>query len=217
MFFVTGTNTEIGKTFASTLLFRYFHQQGKRCVIMKPIASSENNPSEDADTIFTCLASSGVPLNNKDKQDIAPITYPRPYAPYALEGSQITELKDKLLSSFNRLKKKFSIIIVEGIGGALVPIEKDFFTLDIAKLFNIPTIVVAEDKLGAINHTLLTFEAIQSRGIIVSGFIMNRFLVENEKKVKNNVQVIEEISGIPCIGKIIDGQLKEIIREKYEL
>ena len=208
-FFITGTDTEIGKTYVSILLLKHFIAKGEKAVVMKPIASVDEEPSEDVEAICEAMTSCGNDVTEELLSDIAPITFPKPFAPYALKDYTCENLQNKLLNSYKNLQDKFTIILVEGIGGTLVPIEKDFCAADIATLLEIPVIVVAEDKLGVINHTLLTFESLTVRGLNVLGFIMNRYQTTTEPNLRTNAEIIEELSGFPCVGKVVEGELKD--------
>jgi dethiobiotin synthetase len=93
------------------------------------------------------------------------------------------------------------IILVEGIGGVLVPITKNYFVVDLIKDFNLPTIIVARAGLGTINHTLLTVEALKKQKVKILGIIMNGFRGKDLSE-KSNAQVIESLSKIPILAKL---------------
>ncbi len=206
-FFVTGTDTNIGKTFVSLALFTALRKAGRNAVVMKPVLSSDGSSSDDRSVILSSLKGAGVTVTEELCAALFPLSYSRPFAPFAIQGEREPEYRTKMIEGYRFLSSSFSPVIVEGIGGVLVPVEEGFFACDIARLFDIPVLFVAEDKLGVINHTLLSFEALRNRGIVVSGFIMNREK-QAEEGITPNGEVIAELGKVPYLGGVIDGELK---------
>ncbi|OGC07359.1 dethiobiotin synthase [candidate division WOR-1 bacterium RIFOXYD2_FULL_36_8] len=193
--FVTGTDTGVGKTYVTILLAKHLMLKGFDVGIMKPI-STGSKKDDDARLLKKTL-------NLKDPlRLINPIHLKLPLAPYAAAKLLKKRLNlKKIFTAFEKLKKHHDIVIVEGIGGVLVPILKDYFVADLIKDFNIPVLIVARAGLGTINHTLLTIEALKKRKVKIAGIVMNGF-IKKETSEKTNADIIEEISHMPVMGKL---------------
>src|SRR5687767_5594426 len=163
--FVTGTDTGVGKTYVVSQMIRALRKDGIDAVGMKPICCGDR---DDAEVIYR--ASEGVvPLN-----DINPVWLRTPAAPYTaamIEGRTIDLAL--IRESFERLLSSHQRVIVEGVGGWRVPIARDYFVSDLARDFALPVVVVVSNRLGAINHTLLTVDAIRAAGLECAGIILN--------------------------------------------
>ncbi|MEM2993395.1 MAG: dethiobiotin synthase, partial [Candidatus Nitrosocaldus sp.] len=108
---------------------------------------------------------------------------------------------ERVLRAYKMLKERHEFLVVEGIGGVMVPIKRDYYVLDLIKEIALPAVVVARARLGTINHTLLTIEACKSRGIEVVGIVMN--MVDYSNPVEANAgSIIQELSNVPVIGSI---------------
>ncbi|MEK6692038.1 MAG: dethiobiotin synthase [Nitrospirota bacterium] len=199
--FITGTDTCIGKTVISGALAIALKEMGYDVGVMKPIETGCRRSGKKlipSDAIFLKKTS-----GSRDSLDlINPYRFKRPLAPAVaseLEGVKIDI--SRILRSFELLKKRHDIVIVEGAGGILVPINKDYFFLDLIRDMGIPIIIVARPGLGTINHTLLTIRCAREHGIPVIGFIINH---SNRSKPDpsevTNPLVIKRLSNIPLIG-----------------
>ena len=193
--FITGTDTGVGKTYVTLLLAKYLMLQGFDVGVMKPISTG---PKKDDDAIYLKKA-----LKLKDPLElINPVHLKLPLAPYS--ASKISKEKidlKKIFKAFEKLKKLHDIVIVEGVGGVMVPILKDYFVADLIKEMDLPALIVSRAGLGTINHTLLTIEALKSRKIDVVGIVMNKY-TGKEISEKTNSQVISDISKVPVLGEI---------------
>ncbi len=182
--FVTGTDTNVGKTLISKLLVRHFKGEGYSAIRQKWIET-------------------GYKGNCKDK-DILPFTFKFPASPHLasrLENRAIDP--EKIKRYFKRLRKRYDFVVVEGIGGALVPYNRKRFVIDIARELKLPVIIVVANKLGAINHTLLTIEAIKMRKMKILGIVYNnRYKAANKTILKDNINIIEHLTGVTTLGVI---------------
>ncbi|MCX7793086.1 MAG: dethiobiotin synthase [Thermodesulfovibrionales bacterium] len=202
-FFVTGTDTGVGKTVVSAILIHILKLQGLKTCAMKPFETG-------------CLREGGVLIPSdgmflKDAANmeesvnyVTPVCLEKPLAPMVaaeLEGVEID--MENVWRSYAHLKKKYEAIIVEGVGGLLVPIKKDYFVADLIKDFGLPVIVVSRPKLGTINHTLLTLRELSQRGISVKGIVFNYSSPpEGTIAEETNPSVISRLTDIPVIGVI---------------
>lgn len=197
--FITGTDTGCGKTVVSAALVKSFTNQGINCGYMKPISCGKKSDSDAVLIKKLCGLKDSI-------SEINPITFSLPLSPYAAAKRakrRLTKkgIRNKLVKSFTSLSKKHEMLIVEGVGGALVPITKDYLVADLIKDLKIPTIIVARAGLGTLNHTLLTIEALRKRKIKILGIIMNGY-TGKELSEKDNAEIIEQISGIPILTKL---------------
>src|SRR5438093_10255488 len=156
--FITGTDTGVGKTFVSALLIRGLRAAGLDSVGMKPICCGGR---EDAECLHEAAGGS-ISLD-----EVNPVWLRTPASPYsaAIVEDRIIDF-DAIREAFARLRREHRSLIVEGIGGWLVPIRRDFFVSDLAAEMELPIVVVAANRLGAINHTLLTVREIRAKGLM---------------------------------------------------
>lgn len=192
--FVTGTDTGVGKTFVTLLLARTL---GIDVGIMKPISCG---PDKDNDAIYLKKQ-----LKLDDPLDlINPIRLKYPLSPYASAKLQKKKINiKKIFTAYKKLGGKYDLVLVEGVGGALVPIFEDYFVADLIKDMKIPAIVVARAGLGTINHTLLTIEALKKRKVPILGIVLNGFSAKSHDiSEKSNADVIEKLSGVPIILRL---------------
>lgn len=193
--FITGTDTEVGKTFITALLAQYLIGQDIDVGVMKPISCG---PKKDNDAHLLKKQ-----LQLKDTLDlINPIHLKLPLAPYI--AAKLLKRKTRLsniFSAYKKLSKKHDLLLVEGIGGVLVPITKKYLVADLIKDLKIPAIIVSRAGLGTLNHTLLTIEALRKRKVDILGVIMNGF-TGKELSEKTNAEVISSLSKVPVLAKI---------------
>ena len=165
-FFLTGTDTGVGKTFVIVQLLRLLGEAGMRAVGMKPICCGDR---DDARRLLAASAE-GVVID-----EVNPIWLESPVAPSVAAQIERIEIEtEKIYQRFAILSQRFEIVLVEGIGGWLVPVLPSFFVSDLAKRLDLPVAIVTENRLGCLNHVLLTFESIRNRGLNCAGIILNR-------------------------------------------
>jgi dethiobiotin synthetase len=196
-YFITGTDTNVGKTWATIALMRYFKRLGKSVVGMKPVASG-------------CLIQNGV-LRNEDAlliqenasspveyELINPYAYEAPISPH-IAGADNPVVLHKIVANFNLLKKSADILLVEGAGGWMSPINATEDIADLAKALALPVIIVVAIRLGCINHARLTYQAICSSGIPCAGWIA--MCTDPESLGRDeNIQTIAASLDSPLLG-----------------
>ena len=173
-FFVTGTDTGVGKTHVTCQMIKQYIAQGKKVVGMKPIAAGEDlvNGEWVNDDVLKLAAASNV---NAPRHLINPYSFRPPIAPHiAAEQADITVDCDVIKHAFETLKTLADVVIVEGAGGFLVPINNTQTMADLAVALNVPVIMLVGMRLGCINHSLLTVEAIRSRQLHLHGWVANQ-------------------------------------------
>jgi dethiobiotin synthetase len=173
--FVTGTDTGVGKTVVAGAIADWFRRRGARVAVLKPAATGcvhrrEGLVSEDAEFLAAC-ADARFPLDL-----ICPQRYAEPLAPaIAAERAKQPLDWDAIARSIRLMSRESDVMIVEGVGGVLVPMDDKHTVLDMARWLALPTVVVARPSLGTINHTLLTVGALRDAGISVAGVVINRY------------------------------------------
>ena len=220
-FFITGTDTGVGKTIITAALIKAAKFLGLSACGMKPIEtgclkskfkvkSSKLKVKEEV-----LIPSDGMFLKEiagmNDSIDlVTPIRFKNPLAPFpASEIEDVPVEIDKIKKAYSKLSKKYDAFFIEGIGGLLVPIKKDYTVLDLARDFGLPIIVVARPGLGTINHTMLTVNYAIKEGLSVAGIIINHGQpTENSIAEETNPYVIRQISTVPVLG--IFPHLKEL-------
>jgi dethiobiotin synthetase len=200
-FFLTGTDTNAGKTYVAALLIRALRKQGIDCVGMKPICCGSR-----ADAELLHQASGG----NTELNRINPVWLRTPAAPYVASMIENRPIDLALIrESFAALRAEHACVAVEGIGGWMVPIEKDYFVGHLAREMGLPVIVVVANKLGAINHAVLTVRAVRIQGLTCAGIILNDALSAPQEETvatTTNRAVLETLLEVPILLEIRHGQ-----------
>lgn len=201
-FFITGTDTEIGKTFVSTLLINFFVQEGLRVIGMKPIASGAkiiDGVLKNDDALSLIEASNVI----TDYKNINPYVFEPAISPHlAAEQTGAKINLDKIKKNFKELEQKSDIVIVEGVGGWYAPLNVEATISDLARALNIPIIIVVGLRLGCLNHALLTVQAVQQTGLPIAGWIAN-YVEDNFSSAEKNIETLQaRLNDIPYLGFI---------------
>lgn len=199
-YFVTGTDTGIGKTTVSCALLRAFTAQGKRAVGMKLVASGCRREggrlvSEDVEL----LQSAG---NVAAPPELAnPYAFEPPLAPHIAAARAGVEMDmEVILSCFKKLQSLADIVVVEGVGGFRVPLTQHADTADMAVRLGLPVILVVGMRLGCLNQALLTVEAIAHRGLVLAGWVANFTQAEAMDAVAENIATLQQKIQAPLLG-----------------
>ena len=203
--FITGTDTGVGKTRVAAMLVRALRAAGVDAVGFKPICCGGR---EDAE-LLAAASDGALELN-----DVNPVWLRPPVAPYTaamIEGRMVDVALVR--EKFAQLRAAHAAVIVEGAGGWLVPVTRDFSMADLAAEFALPVLVVAANRLGVINHTLLTVAAIRAHGLQCAGVLLNHAQIpaKNDAATMTNAGVLGELLGalpggaVPLLGEIAFG------------
>jgi len=197
-YFLTGTDTGVGKTYVAGLLIRALRRAGFDTVGLKPICCGERDDAE----ALRAAADDELGLD-----DVNPVWFRFPAAPYtaSMVENRMPDL-DQIRDRFGRIRAGRRSVIVEGVGGWLVPITRDYFVADLAIEMGLPVVVVAANKLGVLNHTLLTVQAIQARGMRCAGVILNNIGDASDAVTSTNRSVLEHLLEVPVLYEIEMGQ-----------
>ncbi|TAN40649.1 MAG: dethiobiotin synthase [Nitrospirae bacterium] len=214
-FFITGTDTGVGKTTVSAALIRTLSLLGLKTGGMKPVETGcgrEGKVLLPFDGMFLRQAA----RMDDQLSDVTPCCFETPLAPLPASELEVKKINlAAIRNAFSRLSQKYDALIVEGAGGLLVPLKKNYFVVDLAEELGLPLIVVAKPGLGAINHIMLTVEYALGRGLDIAGLVINYSLQpENSLAEKTNPKLLSQICPVPVIGTF--PYMKEIGEEALE-
>ena len=226
--FITGTDTEVGKTVVSAGLALALRARGLKVGVMKPVATGCRGTDKrlvPSDAVYLFEAA-----ENEYPSLTSPSRYRNPLAPNVAAVLERREVDlESIRKAYVELQKHYDFIIVEGIGGLLVPLAKDYFVSNLIREFHLPMVVVAKSGLGTINHCLLTVDAAIIRGFDIRGIIFNRVPIVNYSMAEiTNPKVVHDLTGIPVLGSLpemddIDvetcrfGHLREVFEDRIAL
>ncbi len=226
--FITGTDTDVGKTVVAAGIALVLRERGMKVGVMKPVATGcyggdGKLVSQDAAFLMEAAQNEYPPLTS-------PSRFRNPLSPNVAAMLEKREVDiPQILKSYRDLQKHYDFMIVEGVGGLMVPLKKDYYVANLIRDMGLPIVIVSYAGLGAINHTLLTVDAATIRGLEVRGIIFNRVSVTNYSMAElTNPKVIHDLSGVPILGSLPDveglnmdscqfGKLKEIFQERIRV
>ena len=197
-FIVTATDTDAGKTYASTLLLKALRESGIDAVGYKPVACGDRQDPRR-------LREAGPEGLTLDQ--INPVYLKNAMSPYVAARLENTKLDmAKMYAGYHALAQQFGCVLVEGVGGWEVPLtDRENFS-DFAVNLALPIVLVVNNKLGVLNHAILTINAIAARGLTCAGIVFNN--VQDEWNTANitNRAILEERTGVPILAELIHGQ-----------
>ena len=196
--FIAGTDTEVGKTFVTCALLHAFAARGINAVGMKPVAAGTDAEGRNED-VEQLLAAMPVPA---PRELVNPYLYAPPIAPHIAAAEAGQEIDPaRIASAFAALREKADAVLVEGVGGFLVPLGPRYDAADLAQDLDLPVILVVGMRLGCINHALLTRDAIIARGLKLAGWVANR-IDPNMNRFDENLAALKERLPAPLLGII---------------
>ncbi len=208
--FVTGTDTEVGKTLVCGAIARALRSKGRLVEVFKPVASGcRKTPagliSEDSEFLAWAAES------RRTLAQITPLRFGPALAPnVAADRTKSPVNLNVIFDAYRALQNTADVFVVEGVGGLLCPISDSFWVIHFAKMTGLPMVIVARPDLGTINHTLLTIHAARTAGINVAGVIINRYNPDpkcsddSEIAMQTNPQQISELGGVPILALVPD-------------
>lgn len=212
-YFVTGTDTGVGKTLISCALLHAFSAEGHGVIGMKPVAAGcdEDGLNEDvkmlraASTVFASLG------------QINPYSFIRPVAPHiAAQHAGVRINLGRILESYRELSAQAEIVIVEGAGGFLVPLNEQQDSADLAVELGLPVILVVGMRLGCLSHALLSMQAIKHYGLTCAGWVAN-VIDENMPALDENIQALQQRINAPLLGIISFQSQPDMIETSKQL
>ena len=209
-YFITGTDTDVGKTYIASALIKHFCKQGLLTVGMKPVAAG-------AELVNGRLLNSDVTELIKagnvdaDLALINPYVFPPAIAPHiAAEQAGVSVSLDNIQQAFDVLKAKADVVVVEGAGGFRVPINRQETMADLAVKLNLTIILVVGVRLGCINHALMTAGSIRAAGLNLVGWVANR-IDPNMPAIEENIATLKAMLKAPCIADVAWGEEPQFI------
>jgi dethiobiotin synthetase len=194
--FVTGTDTGVGKTFLTVQLLRLLRERGLRCAGLKPICCGDRHDAE----LLLAASSEGLTID-----EINPLWLRTPVAPFPASLVERVEVDAKrLIDGFEKINRRFDFVLVEGVGGWMVPITKNYFVSDLAAAMNLPVLVLAQNRLGCLNHTLLTLQSIDAKGARAAGIVLNPLANAADIATATNADVLAKIIDLPLLPMLTE-------------
>ncbi|MGR3763210.1 dethiobiotin synthase [Rossellomorea sp. NS-SX7] len=199
-FFITGTDTEIGKTMITAVLTRYFLDKGVDVFPYKPVQSGaewDGDRLVAPDTVFYERFA-----NRRFGDETNTYLLKTPSSPHlaaAMEGEKIET--QPIIDQTQKLINSHELIFVEGAGGLIVPLNEEETMIDLIDRLSLPVILVARAGLGTINHTVLSVMALKQRKIKIAGIILNRVTPHEMPEIEEDNRImLEKLTGIPIVG-----------------
>ena len=189
--FITGTDTGVGKTHTLTQLLRLLRGSGVSCAAMKPICCGDRRDAE----LLLAASREGLALD-----EVNPVSLKTPVAPLTAALAEKVDIDiDAVLNAFAQLQERVGQVFVEGVGGWLVPIRPDYFVADLAVDMKLPVLVVAQNRLGCLNHTALTVQSVVDYGLNCAGVVLNDPLSLNDPATRTNRDILGTIINAPIL------------------
>ena len=218
--FITGTDTDVGKTYITAGLAITLRKMNVDIGIMKPFAAGDKQKkgykSEDVE-----ILSNAAQINDPEPL-VNPQFFPISASPYtAWKKLKIKPKIPLILSSFKKLSDKHEMMLVEGMGGTMTPILKNYYVANLIKDMKIPTVIVTRSKVGTVNHTLMTVLMCHKYKIPIKGIIINNFdkgyPINQLKKDLESLTGIKVLGSIPFIKDMSDKSLYRIFKKNIDM
>ena len=198
--FITGTDTGVGKTHTAVQLLRLLRGSGTRCAGMKPICCGDRRDAE----LLLAAGSEALRI-----EEVNPAWLKTPAAP--LVGSLMEGVKidiEHIVAAFRALQARVEHVVVEGVGGWLVPIRADYFVSDLAVDLKLPVLVVAQNRLGCINHTVLTVRSIFEHRLRCIGVVLNGAPATSDIAAATNAEILRKIIDVPLFTGLTENLIE---------
>ena len=190
--FVSGTDTGAGKTHTVVQLLRLLRASGKTCAGFKPICCGDR---QDAELLLRAGGNERFTID-----EINPLWLKTPLAPLAAAHAENVNIDiDHLIAAFETLQKRVAHVLVEGVGGWMVPIRRDYFVSDLAAALKLPVLIVAQNRLGCLNHTVLTVRSVAAHGLDCVGVALNTPPEANDIAATTNADILRKILDVPVL------------------
>ena len=214
--FITGTDTGVGKTLVAAALARHFSSQGMKVGVMKPIETGVKNLAGlGADAALLRWAAGAT----DDTELISPYRFEQPVAPCQAANAAREQIDpDKIVAAYHALRRGKDIVLVEGAGGLMVPIQGGYIMADLAKQMGLPMLVITHPRLGTLNHTLLTTFAARAMDLQLCGFIINQMPDNPDEAEREAPHLLSSLASADMLGVLpkVAGSEQEKIKTLAE-
>ncbi|OGR00060.1 MAG: dethiobiotin synthase [Deltaproteobacteria bacterium RIFOXYD12_FULL_55_16] len=199
--FVAGTDTNVGKTHICGLLLDFLRKKGLAAGYQKWVATGPESPPAD---LAACLKMARLPLAPELLPSQVVYHFALPASPHLAAERAGEVIKPELIRArYQEMLARYELLIVEGVGGLMVPLNRELLLVDLLRELKIPTLLVAKSGLGTINHTLLSLAALRHRDIPVLGVVFSEAaLAEDELLVEDNMRTIAEMGKVRVFGRL---------------
>jgi len=218
--FITGTDSDVGKTYVAAGLAVTLRKLKIDVGVMKPFAAGTAQKtgfkSEDVE-----ILANAAQVNDPEML-LNPQFFPIVASPYtALKNLKIKPNIKLILNRFKKLSKLHSMLLVEGMGGIMTPILQDYFLTNLIKHMKLPTIIVTRTKVGTVNHTVMTCKMCEKykipvKGIVINNFDTNGYNVKELKRDLENLTNIQVLGSIPFIDDMSDTSLYRVFKKNID-
>ena len=205
-YFITGTDTGVGKTTVTASFLNALRGRGLNAMPMKPVQTGcvASDQGWIAPDLNFCLRFAGIDPDQETRAHLCPYRFPLPASPHLAAMQDHTHIHiDALMSHVKWLISRHDVLLVEGAGGVLVPLNETELMLDFMKRLAWPVLVAARPGLGTINHTLLTLRVLRDAGLTVAGVVFVSTGPESDALIEeDNIRIIEKFGSVPVLGRI---------------
>lgn len=213
--FITGTDTGVGKTFISSLLLGFLKDKGVDVGYQKWVSTGGETPED----LLFCLQNNGITFDTQELEKQVPYRFLLPASPHLAAEQEQKEVDPDIISSkFEEYVKEYQLLLVEGVGGLMVPLRRELLLADFYAGLKLPTVIVARSGLGTLNHTFLTIEALRSRNIPILGIVFSdedSGMALDDLLINDNMQTIGEMGKVTVFGRLPRCDFYEDARNKF--
>ena len=213
--FVTGTDTEVGKTFFCGLFLDFLCRKGISAGYQKWVSTGSNSLPPD---LVSCMATAGISPEDTDKTLSVPYSFRFAASPHLAadqEGAVVDP--DLIASRYHEARRKYEFLLVEGVGGILVPLNRELLLADLVSRVALPVLIVARSGLGTLNHTLLTIESLRRRKIPILGVVFSDASAEEDEViVADNMKTIAAMGKVRVFGRMRRYASLDIAKEQFD-
>ena len=212
---ITGTDTDVGKTVVTGLLGQFLLAQGRSVITQKWIQSGCTGFPEDIDTHLQWMGQTRETIA-AHQVSVCPYCFDLPASAHLAAEAENQVIDPAVITrAYLDLEGRFDCVLVEGMGGALVPYSRKALLLNLVDELNLPVLIVAKNKLGAINHTLLTIEALQTRGMTILGVVFNGPEHAPDRITDDNPKIIQDLTDVSILGTLPWTQDKSLLTRAF--
>ena len=187
VYFISGIDTDAGKTYATGYLAALYNSQGIRCITQKFIQTGNVGRSEDIEAHRQLMRTGLLPEDHEELTMPEIFSYPcSPHLAAEIDGRPIDF--DRIAGATDRLSETYDAVLIEGAGGLMVPLTRDFLTIDYVARKGYPLVFVTSGRLGSINHLLLSLEAVSHRNIRLHAVLYNMYPADDDEIIRQDTE-----------------------------